>query len=396
MESIVPPVLIADDGELRELRQLLDALDVPYAELGSEAPAEPMLLISNVRHALAGASGRRDSPRLCGRFHIVVAEKLSRTLQQEMRRLRPDFLLERPVDPASLRLLVCHALYRGPERRRSDRAAVRAVVKLRIGLATRKAMLVDLSQSGCRLVSQRPIETGGRLAIRLPRELTGGRGLTLQGRVVGVDFGDELEPAAHAASVAFEGLDPETRKRIRAVMAEHAVGAGPLRPHRSEERPGPAAPPARPPRTTPPRASERRGAARGLFERSILAAGRGGSHVLIGRDLSRGGMRVAPDPRLDLGDVFNLVIHGPGARRPSVVRAVVARDDGADGCLLRFESLSETGRAALEEILAALPPLQADPSGAAPNVVVSEVVEPAWGAAARGNLDGRKGPLKTG
>ena len=70
-------------------------------------------------------------------------------------RLRPDFLLERPVDPESLRLLVLHALYSGPERRRYERAAMSVVVKVRTGLRAGKATLVDLSLRGCRLTSAR-------------------------------------------------------------------------------------------------------------------------------------------------------------------------------------------------------------------------------------------------
>lgn len=372
--EIVPPVLIADDGELREVRQVLDALDVPYAEVGREPLTDPRLLISNVRHAVAGVAASGGSERVRGRFHIVVAEKMSRTLQQEMRRLRPDFLLERPVDPPSLRLLVLHALYGGPERRRSDRVAMSAVVKYRTRLAARKATLVDLSQSGCRLVSQRKLEPGERLSVHLPRELTSGRGLQLRGSVVAVDGLGELDPGARAASIAFAGIDAETRRRLREVMAEHAIGAGALRPHARQPRPRPAAePPIRPP-SLAPEAPEQRGGPRCVFERSVLAAGRGGSRVLIGRDLSSGGMRVAPDPQLALGDAFNLVIHGPGGRRPTVVRAVVARDDGEEGCMLRFENLSRTGKTTLEEIVAALPALPRDGDRPGPNVVVSEVV----------------------
>lgn len=373
MESeLVPPVRIEDDGELAEVRRVLDALEIPYAEAADPSPAQPALLISSLRHAVAKRAGGGAG----GRFHIVVAEKLSRTMQQELRRLQPDFLLERPVDPIGLRLLILHALYGGPERRRSERAAMCAVVGYRTGLLTRKATLVDLSQSGCRLVSSRPLEPGEQLKIRLPRELTGLRGLTLEGRVVAADGAPELEAGAHAASVAFAPLDAPTRELIRSVMAEHAVGSGPLRPHppgpretsqplRSPQRgqdPGPA----------PASSGERRAAARAVFERSVLAAGRGGAHVLIGRDLSSGGMRVAPDPSLALGDAFNLVIHGPGQRRPTVVRAVAARNDGDAGWVLRFEGAS----AALAEIVASLPSLPgaAEDASGQPHVVVSEVI----------------------
>ncbi len=370
--ELVPPVRIEDDGELDEVRRVLEGLDIPYAEASDQSLAHPALLISSLRRAVGKGAGSGA----CGRFHIVVAEKLSRTMQQELRRLQPDFLLERPVDPMSLRLLILHAPYGGPERRRSERAAMRAVVKYRSGLLTRKATLVDLSQSGCRLVSSRPLEPGERLQIRLPRELSG-RTLALEGRVVAADDVGELEAGAHAASIAFTPLDAATRELIRSVMAAHAVGSGPLRPHPPSPLPGEPSQPTRSSErgqesaAASANAGERRGAPRAVFERSVLAAGRGGAHVLIGRDLSSGGMRVAPDPSLGLGDSFNLVIHAPG-RRPTVVRAVVARDDGDAGWLLRFDG----GSAALAEIVAALPSLPGAAADAPdqPNVVVSEVL----------------------
>ena len=376
VSEIVAPVLIADDGELREVRQLLDALDVPYTEIGREAPTGPPLLISNVRHAFAAAVAGVGPDRVSGRFHVVVTEKLSRTMQQEMRRLSADFLLERPVDPLSLRLLVLHALYGGPERRRAERAAMSAVVKYRTGLATRRATLVDLSPNGCRLMTRRELAPGERLSLRLPRELTGGRPLQLRGLVVAVDRLGDVDPGAHAASVAFSDLGAPSRRRVREVMAAHGIGAGVLRPHARDERPTPAAEPRTPSPRSDCEAPERRGGPRAVFERSVLAAGRGGSRVLIGRDPSSGGMRVAPDLHLALGDSFNLVIHGPGGRRPIVVRATVTRDDGEAGCLLRFDDPSPSGRTTLEEIVAALPLLPEEAGRPGPNVVVSEVVEP--------------------
>jgi hypothetical protein len=371
------PVIIADDGELEEVRGILAALGIEYDDASMEGPRVGRLLVSNARHAVARHS-RGQSPN--GGFHIVVLDKAGRTLRREVERLRPDFLLQRPVDPVALRLLVLHALYGGPERRRSDRVALCAVVRYRTGRIARKATLVDLSLRGCRLMSERALETGAGISLTLPRELTGSGRVALEGRVVGTDTAPGSS-AEHVSSIAFGPVREEARRALASVMARHAVGGAPLRPRKDS----PAMPPAR--LASPAReaeraedgaqAPERRGSERVLFDGAVLAASREGSRVLIGRDLSRGGMRVAPDAELALGEEFSLIVRSPGGGRSTLVKAAVVRDDGEAGWVLRFSRLSQESAAALEEIMASLPPLEGGAEDAArPNVLVGERVEP--------------------
>ena len=252
--EIPAPILIADDGELTEVRRLVDEMGLDVVEPGTGRACRAALRISNVRHALARHDARDPGRPDTDCFDIVVAERISWGLRRELERTRPEFLLERPVDPGVLRLLIGHALERAPERRR------------------------------LRAAYERP------------------------------------------------GSDPERPARRRA--------------------------------------------ARGRYERSVLATNATGARVLIGCDLSIGGMRVAPQASLAVGDAVKLVVHGGGGCAPVVVKAVVARDEGRDGLVLRFEGLSAAAGASLERIVAALPdsrPADAGPSG--PNVVVSELVE---------------------
>jgi len=59
-----------------------------------------------------------------------------------------------------------------------------------------------------------------------------------------------------------------------------------------------------------------------------------------------------------------------------VVKAVVARDEGTQGCVLHFRALSAATRTRLEAIVRELPSARpADAGTRGPNVVVSEVVE---------------------
>jgi hypothetical protein len=287
--------------------------------------------------------------------------------RRELARERVDFLFERPVDAAALRLVLLHALYTGPERRRAPRVAMSLPVRFRCGLRTRAATLVELSEGGGRLATREPLGVRRRVAILLPAEVTGGRRLELVGRVVAAS-GSGPDPVH---SIAFDPLSAEARAALRAVLARPAVGT--LAPRAAEiVRPmalGPepdAVPPDEP-------APARRRAPRGSFERSVLATSQGAALVLLGRDLSAGGMRVGPDAALELGAELKLVIHGGREGAPLLLKAVVARDEGEEGCVLHFRELAPALADRLARLVASLPTAQPADAGA-PNVVVSEVV----------------------
>jgi hypothetical protein len=312
---------------------------------------------------------------------MVVADSVSKTIHRELRRAQPDFLLMRPLDPVALQLLVQHALYAGPERRSSSRVALNATIKVRANRLARRAALVELSMGGCRIVSRRTLELGQRLELLLPPELCGGGGSTLAGRVVANHAIGQ--PEQKAACVAFEGLHPIARGILRHIMTTHAVCDAPMKP-----RSRPVAHPlteATAEETGAPEdvaadfdavGPERRSSDRRSFKRRVLSTSAGNTRILIGRDLSRGGMRVAHDPQLAVGDELKLVLHGFAGRKPLLISAWVARDEGRDGHVLRFHELSKAVAAGIDELVAALPsPSECEPgSGASPNVLVSEIV----------------------
>ena len=127
---------------------------------------------------------------------------------------------------------------------------------------------------------------------------------------------------------------------------------------------------------------ERRGDARHAFERRVIATDEQATRVLVGRDISLGGMRIDPTPTLALEDTLQIAVHVPGQETPLVLNVRVARDDGPDGLLLHFDDLSITASTYLKEVLANLPDLAAgdgdSSSGEAPRVVseiVSETLE---------------------
>jgi hypothetical protein len=111
----------------------------------------------------------------------------------------------------------------------------------------------------------------------------------------------------------------------------------------------------------------------------VLASGGGAAPTLVGRDLSSGGMRVAPQPGLRVGDAFKLVVYGPAGRPPLLLRALVLREDGDDGCVLRFEDLVPATVAELTRWTSLFANRTGSAQGPAPAVhsIVSEVVEDA-------------------
>jgi hypothetical protein len=371
MSNTAPtPVLVVDDGELHDVRELLTRLDVPYAEARSiETAAIPpgfSLLVTNARHALDSETAQ---PRSF--MHLVVYDEASPALHKALQLSGCDLVLQRPVNPHTFRLLAAQALYQGPERRMGRRVVLSAPVELRADGRMRPATLVQLSLRGCGLSTQEAVKIGSEIQLTFPPELTGGDPLRASGRVLSVR---KLDPGSgpYQVAAAFRLLDVASRRVVNDIMARHGSGAE-LRPRR-------AARPTTAPATGSAKSEaegERRSAPRKSFTQRVLTAGAGISHMLIGRDLSSGGMRVRPEPDLELGDEIKLAVYGRPGEPAIMLKAVVTRDEGDDGLVLRFHELPASIAARLEQIVAELPTLPSespDGSPAQPGVVVSEIL----------------------
>jgi hypothetical protein len=315
-----------------------------------------------------------------------VYDAASRTVRQVLARSGCDVVIGRPLHPAVFRLLVTHALYTGPERRLLRRAALAAPVKLRVGRRQREATLIQLSLRGCGLVSSQNAAIGDNVEVTLPSELTGGDPLTISCRVLGVGDASSVGGRARDIAVGFRSTSPIVRTLLQGVMERHSFGitTSPPRPkakQRSQAKVQPIAETAveRADAADEPAAAgaEERAGPRKLYSRRVLAAGGGGTRMLIGRDLSAGGMRVRPVPGLQLGDEFKLALYGGGDHAPLVLKAVVARDDGWEGLVLHFEDVGESLASQLESLVESLPATRAEKGVGArePGVVVSEILE---------------------
>ncbi len=105
------------------------------------------------------------------------------------------------------------------------------------------------------------------------------------------------------------------------------------------------------PPESPDDSAERRSQLRVPYDERVVALGEEAARVLVGRDLSAGGMRVAATSSIAIGDVLRIALHSGANTEPFVVLAHAFRDDGDDGFVLAFGELSPTQREQLEKIL---------------------------------------------
>ena len=108
----------------------------------------------------------------------------------------------------------------------------------------------------------------------------------------------------------------------------------------------------------------------------MIALGDEVTRILIGRDLSIGGMRVDPHPALSVGDALQIALYARAGEQPLVVSAEICRDDKDKGLALQFRDLSTAAEEYLRRMVASLPYLEAREEGEeGESAVVSEILD---------------------
>jgi hypothetical protein len=215
-----------------------------------------------------------------------------------------------------------------------SRLTLRVPVKLELvvwdGLRSRRCEMVDLSLTGARLRFQEPVTADRRPWIWLPAGLGGGFPQPIG---VEVAWSDAMPgaPTGHCqVGVRFRRFPFGGRERLARVLAD-LVESIPE-----------AAQVAEPP--------DRRASPRRAFARRIIARGKGAPLVLLGRDLSVGGLCVETRRALAIGDRLQVALHA-GGEVPLVMQVEVVRAIGADRWGLAFREPSSAQQARLEQIL---------------------------------------------
>jgi hypothetical protein len=419
-------ILLVDDGELDEIAGLLEARGLAYVRLRGhpmpdEIPPPRDLLIATPRRADRVRRGSPPDAAPGSPLRVVVSQEDSPSLRRRMRRSGLDLLVQLPANEEIWRLLVDRALYHGRDRREDPRVAVGSSVSVgSIGDAhaipnavPASAILVDLSNRGCRLRTSADLSIDDPIAFTLPvydDDAAGdGEALRLTGRVrrLRVEGGNSEtgESPIRTLAVTFdEGLPESSRTRLTAVINRWASGPRSLASENRLE--APSIPPCQlsslpdltlddetdppvqsrsevrvqllsAPPTLDDRVSERRRRDRGRFASTISARTPTGPIVLIGRDVSAAGMRVEPTPQLAISDRFRIALHGPGPSEPFVVEAEVVREDPDGGLALAFRNLAPDIERSIEKLVACLPDvgsLEDDEIAGIGGLILSEIV----------------------
>jgi PilZ domain-containing protein len=389
-----PAVLVLDDGELDDVQQMLQEMSIPFARIRGGAivqgtPPPRDLLVATPRRigAVKEAVGDAIDPPI----RVMVVNEDSNALRSQLRRSGFDYLVRRPVHAEALRLMILHCAYKGEERRNEPRVAVGFEVSFRSGLVTRRATLADLSSRGCRLVARNRLERGKRVKIWIPDAIGAGEPLVVSGRVMHVERTETSAAECFRLGIAFERLDTETRQALTLVIEDHARGPATLRGHGVERRsppqaapapqPAPARPVARPAEARTERAEpsshNRRRATRAAYSQTVPAFGDRALRVLVGRDLSIGGMRIQPQDEVELGDRLHLAIYGEPGSEPLLVWGEVGRSDGVRGLMIRFDPLDASTQERMERLVSSLPAVESlhDSEAEAMGTVLSEIVD---------------------
>ena len=354
--ATTPRSLLIHDGELADVRALLVSLKIPFEErLGAESVEDRRsrwdLVIASAKRILDLQLPWTSSPPI----QIAILSHDARTLRSSLRRTGTTLMVRRPFHPAALRALVLHSLYRGPEKRRAARANVGAPARMKFGWRHRHAILVDLSASGCRLMTDRPIERGKAFRLEISSQVAGGRALAVAAHVVQCIASADPALGRYVISASFDSVDARPHAQLNAAVATHAEGpavrdgAPPIA--------GAAATTAAEPIAGEPAQPDAEQADLALddLELDLGPLDEEAARVLMGRDLSRGGMRIDPDPRLALGMKLQLAVHAETRELPLILHAVVDRDDGERGLVLRFCDLSAEITRYLDYVIHALP-----------------------------------------
>lgn len=379
-----PVLLLGEGAELDDVASVLRGLGAAFEECRGAEAAGPVvlprdLLVATARRALALPRPARGHLEARGPARVAVVTSDSPSLRAGLREAGFDLLLRRPVHPTALRLLLLRLLYRGPERRRETRVSVGLAARYRAGLLWRKAVLTELSTGGCRLLAARTARPGWSITVEIPDPAASGAPLRLLGRVVRANAVSPVDPTFTLA-LSFVKLTEGTRQRLARIVAAHERGPASLPGGWELEEPAPAPGAAQEsalqpevPETTPeepepqegiapeatPAGADRRRAPRAAYTTRVVTLGEEAAHVVMGRDLSPGGIRIEPHGGLERGQRVALALHGTGLPVPLVVRGSVLRDDGDAGLVIRFDPLGPAQSEALKKILAGLGGIEA-------------------------------------
>jgi hypothetical protein len=435
-------VVIQRGNELSEFVDLLNELAVP-TEIHRDAMPTPEDLSGAAVTVVPGSRLVEADPNLAQWPRtIAVVDDSSKTLVSHLNRLGAAMVIRRPIHPRTLRLLLLHEIYRGPERRRRKRVLIGHPIHVSVGLFKHRATLLELSPTGARIELSSTPKIGSKIRIVIGKDLTQGKPIKLHAKVIRC-IRPENRRGREDAEIGIALLDAKShQKAIQGILERFVRGpaawSGKITPSevapRMDTRAASPAPEVNDPtleaypgeserslprsfsaKKLPPSfgrglptpheidgvsteavlpeaesnalngvaspesseasckealgesleapdsesSSDRRSHPRIPYDRRVVALDEEAARVLVGRDLSHGGMRIAANETISTGHVLRIALHCGINMEPLVVLARALRNDGEDGIVLTFDNLSAGQRDHLDKIIASSSPIRA-------------------------------------
>jgi hypothetical protein len=178
-------VLLQHGCDLAEFSDLLSELAMPVDECSTGLPTRELLagarivIVSGKRLLESGTPNLSLWPRT-----IAVIDDASRTLVNHLNRIGVAMVIQRPIHPRALRLLLLHEIYHGPERRVRKRVLIGHPIRITAGLFRPRATLLELSPTGARLELANAPKTGSQIRILIGKDLTKNKAVKLQAKVI--------------------------------------------------------------------------------------------------------------------------------------------------------------------------------------------------------------------
>ena len=121
---------------------------------------------------------------------------------------------------------------------------------------------------------------------------------------------------------------------------------------------------------------DRRATPRHPYSAKVPAFGTRALRVLVGRDISAGGMQIEPNPDLEVGDRLHLAIYGDASEEPFLVWGTILRHDGRGGTAVAFDPVHPSIAKQLEALVASLPSFESlhDDEATAMGTVLTEII----------------------
>ena len=412
----IPSVLLVDDGELRQMRSLIQEVGAAVTVEREMAltPANVAghgVVVTTARTALHGRAPFEGMEPEDRPIWIVFHNQDFRPMRENLRAAGVDFLVNPNVDAETLRLLFLRVVHCGSDRRGTQRVPVGSELNCTIEGERLAVALLDFGTASGRIVAPGRIVPGSELVLELPPGICGSTAVRLAGRVERARVRPGRRGIETVAGVRFDDSYGRHGRALQAIESGRAVGVpvtplhedayrvsvegasepveeaeeetttetlqtGAIAASESFARETPTAgtgedageesiealigdlleeidPTSRP--LAAGASKERRLLPRGEFQRRIQALQGRALDVMIGRDLSMGGLRIEPREDLSVGDILELAIPGPAREEPLIVRATVVRDGGEHGLGLAFDELPESDRRRLERLTLNLP-----------------------------------------